>query len=116
VTDAFAINDVRLTDDADLIIDVVGFGQWVQFSEDLRTRGFQNSPEDDVTCRMRLDGLKVDFMPDDENILGFTNRWYTLGLATAEDHALNDALTIPHTDAAFVRSDKTRSPFWSRRR
>jgi len=94
VTDALAINDVRLTDDVDLIIDVVGFGQWAQFSEDLRSRGFRNSPEDDVICRMRLDGLKVDFMPDDENILGFTNRWYTLGLATAEDHVLNDELTI----------------------
>lgn len=94
VTDALAINDVRLTDDVDLIIDVVGFGQWAQFSEDLRARGFQNSPEDDVICRMRLDGLKVDFMPDDENILGFTNRWYALGLETAEDHVLNDDLTI----------------------
>ncbi len=94
VTDAFAINDVRLTDDVDLIIDVVGLGQWTQFSEELRSRGFQNSPEDDVICRMRLDGLKVDFMPDDENILGFTNRWYTLGLETAEEYALNDDLTI----------------------
>jgi len=94
VTDALAINDVRLTDDVDLIIDVVGLGQWAQFSEELRARGFQNSPEDNVICRMRLDGLKVDFMPDDENILGFTNRWYTLGLETAEEHRLNDELTI----------------------
>jgi hypothetical protein len=94
VTDALAINDVRLTDDVDLIIDVVGFGQWAQLSEDLRARGFHNSPEGDVICRMRLDGLKVDFMRDDDNILGFINRWYRLGLATAEDHVLNDELTI----------------------
>lgn len=94
VTDELALNDVRLTDDVDLIIDIVGFGQWAQFSEDLRTRGFWNSPEDDVICRMRLDGVKVDFMPDDERILGFTNRWYALGLQTAEDYILTGDLTI----------------------
>ncbi|RDL48904.1 hypothetical protein BLJAPNOD_04363 [Ensifer sp. M14] len=25
---------------------------------------------------MRLGALKVDFIPDDEKILGFSNRWY----------------------------------------
>jgi hypothetical protein len=43
---------------------------------------------------MRLDGLKVDFMPDDEAVLGFTNRWYALGLTTAVDHQLADETKI----------------------
>ena len=70
VTDDFAREGVRFTDDVDLIIDIVGHGKWVQFQEELRSRGFRESPEDSVICRMRLGDLKVDFMPDDEKILG----------------------------------------------
>lgn len=43
---------------------------------------------------MRLGSLKVDFMPDDEKILGFSNRWYTTGLDTAQPHAFDDGLEI----------------------
>jgi predicted nucleotidyltransferase len=50
--------------------------------------------EDDINCRMRLDGLMVDFMPDDENILGYTNRWYKDALRTAENYVLQEYLTI----------------------
>ena len=94
VTDDFAREGVRFTDDVDLIIDIVGHGKWVQFQEELRSRGFRESPDDDVICRMRLGDLKVDFMPDDETILGFSNRWYSLGLETAVDHPLTDDITI----------------------
>ncbi len=94
ITDDFAREGVRFTDDVDLIVDIVGHGKWIQLQEDLRSRGFSESPEDDVICRMRLGTLKVDFMPDDEKILGFTNRWYALGLQTAVDHKLTDGTTI----------------------
>lgn len=47
-----------------------------------------------MICRMRLGDLKVDFMPDDEGILGFSNRWYSLGLESAVDHPLTDDITI----------------------
>ncbi|WP_342634040.1 hypothetical protein [Mesorhizobium waimense] len=43
---------------------------------------------------MRLGELKVDFMPDDPGILGFSNRWYARGIETSVDHALTDELTI----------------------
>jgi hypothetical protein len=94
VSDDFARENVRLTDDVDLIVDIVGYGKWVQLQDLLRARGFRESPEDDVVCRMRLGNLKVDFMPDDEKILGFTNRWYALGLKTAVDHTLTDGTII----------------------
>ena len=56
-------------------------------------RGFRESPEDDIICRMRLPNaligrdLLVDFMPDDEAILNFTNRWYRDALQTATEVA-----------------------------
>ncbi|CDZ70718.1 Hypothetical protein NGAL_HAMBI2610_23210 [Neorhizobium galegae bv. orientalis] len=42
---------------------------------------------------MRLGPLKVDFMPDSEAILGFSNRWYAKGIETAEVHQLTESLT-----------------------
>ncbi len=85
---------VRATDDVDLIVDLVGRAQWAQLQEQLRQRGFEESPEDDVICRMRLGDLKVDFMPDDESILGFSNRWYAKGIETAVTCSLTDKLNI----------------------
>ena len=34
---------------------------------------------------MALGELRVDFMPDDPAILGFSNRWYRQALDTAQD-------------------------------
>ncbi|TGT53755.1 hypothetical protein EN809_039110, partial [Mesorhizobium sp. M2E.F.Ca.ET.166.01.1.1] len=52
------------------------------------------SQGDTVICRMRLGELKVDFMPDDPDILGFSNRWYEKGIETAVTYALTDQLNI----------------------
>ena len=94
ITDAITLEGVRATDDVDLIVDLVGHAQWAQLQEQLRQKGFAESPEDDVICRMRLGALKVDFMPDDESILGFSNRWYSKGIETALNHSLTDTLNI----------------------
>ena len=94
ITDPFTREAVRFTEDIDLIIQARGHSQWVRFKEKLRQRGFSESMEDDVICRMRLGGLKVDFMPDDESILGFTNRWYREALASAQPYSITDELTI----------------------
>ncbi len=56
-----------------------------------------------VICRMRLGPLKVDFMPDNEAILGFSNRWYATGIETAVTRTLADDLEIRVlTPAIFV--------------
>jgi len=94
LTDDLSLEYVRLTEDVDLIVGIVGRIQWHKFEELLRSKGFSPSTEDGVLCRMRLDDLKVDFMPCDENILGFTNRWYELALETATEYDLNDEVTI----------------------
>lgn len=61
------------------------------------------SPEDEVICRMRLGELKVDFMPDDESILGFSSRWYAKGIGIAVTCPLDEALNIKRlTPELFV--------------
>lgn len=94
ITDTITLEDVRATDDVDLIIDLAGYGEWTQLQAQLREKGFSEAHEDNVICRMRLGELKVDFMPDDESILGFSNRWYPLGIETAVTYRLTEALEI----------------------
>jgi predicted nucleotidyltransferase len=76
ITDELGLEFARYTDDVDLIVDIVGRIQWHRFQNVLRSKGFSESAEDTILCRMRLGELKVDFMPHDGSILGFTNRWY----------------------------------------
>lgn len=94
ITDEIVLEGVRATDDVDLIVDLAGFAAWANLQEKLREKGFAESQEDTVICRMRLGDLKVDFMPDDEDILGFSNRWYAKGIETAVTCKLTDALDI----------------------
>ncbi|WP_350586670.1 hypothetical protein [Pseudoalteromonas sp. RB2-MNA-CIBAN-0110] len=94
VTDEFTKEQIRYTDDVDLIVDIMGYAAWTDLQEQLKVKGFSIDMGEDVMCRMILDNLKVDFMPVDEKALGFTNIWYKDAVATAEDYVLNDALTI----------------------
>nr|WP_108523239.1 hypothetical protein [Bradyrhizobium algeriense] len=94
ITDPVTLEGVRSTDDVDLIVDLAGFPEWAKLVDQLRTQGFSETPDDNVICRMKLGELKVDFMPDDEKILGFSNRWYAKGIETAVETPLDDAITI----------------------
>lgn len=94
ITDPITLEGVRATDDVDLIVDLAGIAEWAELVDQLRQRGFSEAPDEDVICRMRLGELKVDFMPDNEEILGFSNRWYAKGIETAVQVPLDASLVI----------------------
>lgn len=94
VTDPITRQAVRFTEDVDLIVHVDGLAGWHRWQRELNARGFTQHMGDDTICRMRLGDLKVDLMPDDENILGFTNRWYRCAIENAEPYPLSESITI----------------------
>ena len=103
ITDPITLEGVRATDDVDLIVDLAGFAEWADLMARLRERGFTEATDDNVICRMKLGELEVDFMPDDEAILGFSNRWYAKGIETAAAAELVEGLEIRHlTPPLFV--------------
>ncbi|MFN3900898.1 MAG: hypothetical protein ACK4GU_08745 [Alishewanella aestuarii] len=106
LTDDFTKEQVRYTDDVDLIVHAGGFGAWAQLAERLRQLGFRESMEQDVICTMMLGQLKVDFMPDDDRILGFSNRWYRDAMATARDFTLTEAITIKLVEPVYFVATK----------
>lgn len=99
LTDDHVRKETRATEDVDVMIHVLGMSGWYGMQEILRERGFRQAADDEVICRMRLSRpgqteLIVDFMPDDEKILGFSNRWYPQALRSATDHRLTTGATI----------------------
>ena len=84
VTDPAAIR-VRPTEDVDVVVKVSTRTAYHRLQQQLGELGF--GPDGRVgapICRTRTaDGLVLDVMPLDEEILGFSNRWYPLALDTA---------------------------------
>lgn len=116
ITDPVTLEGVRATDDVDLIVDLAGFAEWAELMDQLRERGFTQSPDDNVICRMRLGELKVDFMPDDEAILGFSNRWYAKGIETAVPAELEETVVIRRLTPPLFVAAKAGGLSRSRRR
>jgi predicted nucleotidyltransferase len=76
---------VRATDDVDVICDVTSYAEYQAFSERLRERALEEAMDEPVICRWRHreSGLAIDVMPTSEDVLGFSNPWYEVGIATA---------------------------------
>lgn len=109
LTDEFSLEEVRYTDDVDLVVHLTGFAQWQKLLEQLTQKGFKQSPQDNVICRLRLGELKVDFMPEDTetaNLLGCNNRWFSDGLASAQWHALPSGCRIRLFSAPYFLASK----------
>lgn len=76
---------VRATDDVDVICDVTSYAEYQALSKRLRDRGLEEAMDEPVICRWRHreSGLAIDVMPTSEDVLGFCNPWYEVGIATA---------------------------------
>lgn len=106
ITDDVTKEAVRYTNDVDLIVEVVGYADWAALQAQLRKRGFTLNPEDTVICRMRLGELMVDFMPEDPDILGFSNSWYKQALAHTVNFPLAENLVIRLLTAPYFLATK----------
>ncbi len=79
-----AASPVRATDDVDVIVEVASYAEYARFSKRLRNLGFsEDSSEGAPICRWLIDQMKLDVMPTDETILGFSNRWYKPAIEAA---------------------------------
>ena len=95
ITDDYTREQVRHTKDVDLIVPAIGHAEWHQLQTQLRKRGFRDIVTADAPiCALYLGELRVDFMPHDERILGFSNRWYADALASAEPYQIGGETEI----------------------
>ena len=100
---------VRKTDDVDVILDVATLRDYHQFSERLRQRGFKEDVDGPI-CRWLIDTdvgqCKLDVMPTDEKILGFSNRWYVEAVETADTVTLSNGCIIKVVNPTYFIATK----------
>lgn len=88
-TDRLA-EEVRPTEDVDILVELASYQSYADVEEKLRTKGFVNDWESGVICRYKIQGIVVDVMPTSGKILGFSNKWYPAGFLNAINYFLDD--------------------------
>jgi hypothetical protein len=109
LVDEAAHYGVRKTDDVDVIIDVASLVEYHKFSKKLREHGFSEDI-DGPNCRWLFDTkigrIKLDVMPTDETVLGYSNRWYKAAIDGATKVVLPSGLAIHVVSPAHFMATK----------
>ena len=81
--------------------------QYADFGDRLRRLGFNEDTRGGVpVCRWIQGGTILDVMPLDENILGFSNRWYKAAMKAFVTRNLRDDLEIRMVTAPYFVATK----------
>lgn len=85
----------RATFDVDLVAEVAALAAYHALEARFSERGFtRDMAQDAPICRWRVRNVEVDLMPTNARVLGFSNRWYSLAMATATPMALPSGARI----------------------
>lgn len=106
VTDDAVLDDIRLTLDVDLVIELAGIAAWERLTHRLAAKNFKITGEDEVNCRFRFNDIIVDVMPSDEAVLGYANRWFLEGLAHAVKFTLPSGREIQIFEPLYFLATK----------
>ncbi|MBL7722500.1 MAG: nucleotidyl transferase AbiEii/AbiGii toxin family protein [Chitinophagaceae bacterium] len=98
--------DIRETKDVDILVEIASRWEYAAIEEQLRKIGFTNVQESGFLGRYIMDGLIVDLMATDDDILGFTNKWYSEGFKTAIDYTIDPQHTVKIFDPAYFVASK----------
>ena len=85
-----AADEIRETDDVDVLVEVYTQSGYTQMEEQLQKLGFKLDTTAKFMGRYTIDNLIIDFMPMEKGILGFSNTWYKEGFANAEPAVLDE--------------------------
>lgn len=86
---------VRETKDIDVIIEITTKAEYYKLSKKLRALGFkEDQTEGAPICRWKSEGIILDVMPTDSEILGFSNEWYEDAMEKADEYILPNGKII----------------------
>jgi predicted nucleotidyltransferase len=106
VTDEAAA-EVRPTFDVDAIAEITSYVEYTTFGERLHKLGFtEDASEGAPICRWRNGEIKLDLMPLDEHILGFSNRWYKPAMDAATELEIETGLRVRVVTAPYFCATK----------
>lgn len=98
----------RATRDVDVVVEVGSLLAYYELGDRLRGRGFSEDSEAREICawKHREMSLRLDVMPTEAEILGFTNRWYADGLAAAACRTLPSGQVIRALSPPYLLGTK----------
>lgn len=102
---------IRPTDDVDVVVELATYGDYSRLHDQLTSKGFRQSYEDQVICRFRLQGFIVDIMPTQDIGMGSSNRWYHDGFQTSIWYAIKPDIHIRILSAAYFIATKFEAYF-----
>jgi hypothetical protein len=91
------VSDIRPTIDVDCVVDmqISTYLDYSNLEEELRKLGFtDDTSENAPICRKIYEGIIVDFIPANTDILGFSNHWYKDGITNKIFTTLPDGTSI----------------------
>jgi predicted nucleotidyltransferase len=86
--------EIRITDDVDVLIEILNYKKRTQLERKLSDIGFLNDVESGIICRYKIQGIIVDIMPTEGTYVGFSNIWYPEGFENSVDYKIDDNCTI----------------------
>lgn len=92
--DTESATPLRPTDDVDCVTEVSTRFGYSKVEESLRGLGFKHDISSKLICRWEIHGIKIDVMPTNPEILGFSNPWYKEGLKKRVTRKLPSGKTI----------------------
>jgi hypothetical protein len=99
--------EIRATRDVDIIVEAASVVAYHRLERTLIELGFfQKIQEEDPICRWYIDDVIIDLMPTDENILGFSNRWYLPAIKNSVSIKLEPNLEIQIVTAPYFLGTK----------
>jgi predicted nucleotidyltransferase len=102
-----AAAEVRPTFDVDAIAEITSYVEYTTFGERLHELGFtEDASEGAPTCRWHHGEIKLDLMPLDEKILGFSNRWYKSAMDSAQEYEIERDIRIRVVTAPYFCATK----------
>lgn len=102
-----AAGQVRPTYDVDVIAEITSYAGYVSFSQRLRELNFsEDQSEGAPLCRWKHGEFRLDVMPVDGKILGFSNRWYAQAMTNACEVKLSSSLRIKAVTALYFIATK----------
>lgn len=101
----------RPTDDVDVLVELTTYGAYGHLYDRLTLKGFQQSNEDEVICRFRLQGFIVDIMPTQDIGMGSSNRWYQDGFKVSVWYEIKPEISIRILPSAYFLATKLEAYF-----
>ena len=109
--DSFSSKDeIRPTYDIDVVVHADSLMDYYELEKRVKNLGFENCTDEDAPiCRYQFEDLRLDLMPDDKSILGFSNPWYSSDLNNTQKVTLPSGteiqiLTLPYYLATKIEA------------